>query len=429
MSPPLLRIINACDLQDRRGCAVDAATMTQTQALLDQITTGGDDAALALARRFGDLPDGAPAIHTRADLRRALDALPRADRAVLDRTAERIRVFAQAQRASVRDLTVSIAGGEAGHTFVPVSAAGCYAPGGRFPLPSSVLMTAVTARVAGVAAVWVASPKPTAHTLAAAALADADGLLAIGGAQAIAALARGLLGVPRCDVIAGPGNKWVTAAKHLLSGDVGIDMLAGPSELVILADDSADPDIIAADLLAQAEHDDDAVPILVSTSADLVNRVDGALTAQLATLPTASTARAALSNGFAVLADSPAHAAAICDRLAPEHLELLVRNAPSLARTITNAGAIFVDARSAEVLGDYGAGPNHVLPTGGTARFRAGLSVLTFLRCRTWLRVDSPTAAAELIDDAVALARMEGLEAHARSAERRHAPRGDTRVQ
>ena len=341
------------------------------------------------------------------------------EREVLQRVAERIRAFALAQRGCLNDLTLSVPGGEAGHTCIPVRSAGCYAPGGRFPLPSSVLMTAVTARAAGVERVWVASPRPTDATLAAAAIAGADGLRAIGGVQGVAALARGLLGVPEggCDMIVGPGNRWVTAAKLLISGEVGIDMLAGPSELVVLADETADARVVAADLLAQAEHDDDAIPILISTSTTLIAGVVDELQRQLTTLPTHATARGALRNGYAVVASSMEQAAALSDDIGPEHLEIHARDAQRIASGIRNAGAVFIGAGAAEVLGDYGAGPNHVLPTGGTSRFRAGLSVFTFLRARTWIRIDEVARAAPILEDAAALARMEMLEGHARSAE------------
>jgi phosphoribosyl-ATP pyrophosphohydrolase/phosphoribosyl-AMP cyclohydrolase/histidinol dehydrogenase len=225
--------------------------------------------------------------------------------------------------------------------------------------------------------------------------------------------------VPACDAIVGPGSRWVTAAKQLVAGTVAIDMLAGPSELVVLADDSADPAVVAADLLAQAEHDVEALPVLVALAPELPAAVNACLQRQLADLPTAATARAALARGFAVHADDLDHAVALCDRLAPEHLQLLVRDAAALAPRLRHYGALFVGARSAEVLGDYGAGPNHVLPTGGTARSFGGLSVLTFLRVRTWLQLDDSDAARALAADAAALARLEGLEAHARAAERR----------
>jgi phosphoribosyl-ATP pyrophosphohydrolase/phosphoribosyl-AMP cyclohydrolase/histidinol dehydrogenase len=416
---PQLRRLRPGDLAMRARRVIDETTLREAGAILADIDARGDAAVIDHAVRFGDLALGDACVFTPAMLREALVALEPAQRALLERTASRIRDFATAQRACLRDLSVPIPGGFAGHECVPVAAAGCYAPGGRFPLPSSVLMTAVTARAAGVSKVWVASPRPTRATLAAAAIAGADGLLAIGGAQAIGAMARGLMGLPEggCDMIVGPGNRWVTAAKQLVSGEVGIDMLAGPSELLILADGTADADTVASDLLAQAEHDADAVPTLVTTDASLVERVEAALERRLAMLPTATVARAALRNGGAVVAGSLEEAIAACDAAGPEHLEVMTADAAAVAGRVRNAGAVFIGSASAEVLGDYGAGPNHVLPTGGTSRFRAGLSVFTFLRARTWIRIDEPAAATPLYRDAVSLARIESLEGHAQSAE------------
>jgi len=395
---------------------VDAATLAAVAPILDDVRARGADAVRAHGERLGDLTADDPLVLDRAALDAALGQLPADQRALLERTAGRIRAFAEAQRGALAAVDVAVEGGRAGHAVVPMETAGCYAPGGRFPLPSSVLMTAVTARVAGVPHVWVASPRPTPITQAAAAVAGADGLLRVGGAQAIAALAYSAGPVPACDVVVGPGNRWVTAAKQLVAGHVAIDMLAGPSELVVLADASADPELVAADLLAQAEHDPDALPVLVSLDAALSDAVDAAIERQLADLPTAETARAAVSGGLSVVAPDLATACRLCDRLAPEHLQVMLAD-PSAARAqLRHYGALFVGHASAEVLGDYGAGPNHVLPTGGTARHTGGLSVFTFLLVRTWLALDDARA---LAADAAALARLEGLEAHARAAERR----------
>ena len=282
---------------------------------------------------------------------------------------------------------------------------------------SSALMTAVTAKVAGVKHVWLASPDPSRHMLAAAAVADVDGVLAAGGAQAVAAMAYGV-SMPRCDMVAGPGNHWVTGAKMLLMGRVGVDIFAGASELVVLADEAGDPRLVAADLLAQAEHDSAALPVLVTTSASLASRVDEELNRQIAGLPTAETAAAALANGFAVVT-SEDDALRCCQRLAPEHLELHGARADRWAEQLDAYGAVFVGDASAEVLGDYGLGPNHTLPTGGTARFASGLSVFSFLRRPTWIRVQSGPGLDAAARDAAALAGMEGLAAHARAAEMR----------
>jgi phosphoribosyl-ATP pyrophosphohydrolase/phosphoribosyl-AMP cyclohydrolase/histidinol dehydrogenase len=295
-------------------------------------------------------------------------------------------------------------------------------------------MTAIPARVAGVRDVTVVSPKPTRETLAAAAIAGADRVLAVGGAQAIAAAAFGAddehVALGPVDVIVGPGNAYVTEAKRQVSGRVRIDGLNGPSELLVVADASADAGLVAADLLAQAEHDVDARALLIAIDADgrtaFVDAVNDALRVQLATLPTAAVAERALASSWACVARSREEAARLANRVAAEHLQLHVADAEEFAPSVRHAGAVFVGAGAAEVLGDYGVGPNHTLPTGGAARFQAGLSVLDFLRLRTFVAGgggdsggDRGGASAALATDAAALARMEGLEAHARAAERR----------
>ena len=403
----------------RRGAGLDAKTLAAAARIVEAVRKRGEVALRKHAERFGDMSPGAPLYHNRADLARALAGLSPEERTRLERVAARIRAFAVAQRGALGPVRVPVPGGIAEHRIAPIERAGCYAPGGRYPLPSSVLMTVVTARVAGVRDVWVASPRPQAVSLAAAAIAGADGVLAVGGAQAIAALAYGAGPIAPRDVIVGPGNRWVAAAKQLIAGTVAIDMLAGPSELIVFADESADPATVAADLLAQAEHDPDALPVLVTVDATLVERVEQELACRLGDLPTADVARAALTHGGAIVVSSVADGVAACDAIAPEHLQLELRDADAVAPRLAHYGALFIGAGSAEVLGDYGAGPNHVLPTGGTARFSGGLSVYTFLRVRTWLRIVDSGAARPLVEDAVWLGRAEGLEAHARAAERR----------
>lgn len=348
----------------------------------------------------------------RNDLRAAFEGLDPADSELLLRVHRRIEKFARAQREGLSDLNIAIEGGQAGHRWIPVNSVGAYAPGGRYPLPSSVLMTVTPARIAGVTSVWVASPRPSQLTLAAAWVAGADGLLAVGGAQAVAALAFGTV-TPSCDLIVGPGNKYVTAAKKQLFGEVGVDGLAGPSEILVIADQHADAALVAADLLAQAEHDVDAIPALITTSADLADRVDAEIENQLADLPSASVARAAMDNGVCVIVEDLMRAAGVSDTLAPEHLAIHTSDPRATALLVRNYGSIFVGDTAAEAFADYGAGPNHVLPTGGGARYSGGLSVMTFLKASTWLTIDKPE---DLIEDTARLARLEGLEAHARSA-------------
>lgn len=414
-----MRRLTAEEIRCRDRTAVDREALLAAAVIVEEVRIEGEAAVRRHGQRFGEISAGEGLVVGRPELDSALEQLPPADRFVLERTAERTEVFARAQRDSLSEVTLDIAGGRAGQLVAPVERAGCYAPGGRYPLPSSVLMTAVTARVAGVQSVVVASPRPAAVTLAAAAVADADALFVVGGAHAVAALAYGIEGVQPCDVVVGPGNRWVTAAKQLVSGRVGIDILAGPSELVVLADDTADPGTVAADLLAQAEHDPEALPVLVTTSEALAEAVEAEIDMQLADLDTREIAEAALENGFLTVVSDLGSAISVCDQLAPEHLQVMTEEPEKIAAMLDHWGGLFVGPGSAEVLGDYGAGPNHTLPTGGVARYRGGLSVLDFLRVRTWLEIDDPGAARQMTEDAVALARLEGLEAHARAAERR----------
>jgi len=414
----ILPIRNAHDLASR-GAELPPEALRAAREIIAAVRSDGEPALRRFTEQFGERRPGDPLVLDRPVLQRALDGLDRADRERLERVADRITRFARAQRATLADCTIPIPGGQAGHLVVPIERAGCYVPGGRYPLPSSALMTAIPARVAGVREVWIATPRAHPVTLAAAALAQVDGVLVAGGAHAIAALAFGAGPVPAMDMVVGPGNVFVTAAKQFVAGHVGIDMLAGPSELVILADDTADPALIAADLLAQAEHDELAVPILVTTAASLVDQVEVELARQLENLPTAGVARTALSNGGVMICATLDQACAMVDRLAPEHLEILATEPASLRDRLRHWGAAFLGAGAGEVLGDYGAGPNHTLPTSRAARFTGGLSVFTFLRVRSWMAVDDPVAAAVLAEDAEWFGRLEGLEGHARAAARR----------
>merc|ERR1711865_868061 len=391
MSTTLRRV----DHTSIRGLApdpVDPEARKIAENVLHEVKTRGEEAVREFATKFGDIVEGAPMVFLPAQLKEAL--VP---------------------------ITVDIPGGKAGHYVDAVERAGCYAPGGRYPLPSSILMTAVTARVAGCKEVYVASPRPVTATLAAAHIAGADALLCVGGAQAIAAFAYGAGDlIPPCDAVCGPGNKFVTAAKSLVAGKVAIDMLAGPSEVLVLADETADAAVVAADMLAQAEHDVTAVSELVTTSEELLNKVEVELFKQLAVLPTADVAREAIKkNGWACLCPTMEVAVNVCNVAAPEHLEVQTANAPEVAKGLQHYGGLFIGDGCAEVVGDYGAGPNHTLPTGGTARSSGGLSVFTFLRIRTWMQIDDATESQDLLRDASVLGRMEGLIGHAQAAEMR----------
>ena len=415
----MIKQIKASDFSaDNLTHSIDAQTLAQSQKIVDDVRTGGIDAIRNYALQFNERSIDQPIIIERADLEAATGRIDRSDLELLNRVAKRIGDFATAQLNSISEISVLVPGGLAGHTIEPIVNAGCYAPAGRFALPSTVLMTAVTARVAGCQNIVVASPNPSDMILAAAFVGGADAVLAIGGAHAIAAMAYGFEGFERRDMIAGPGNRWVTAAKKIVNGDCGIDMIAGPSELALVADQTADPKTVAADLLAQAEHDVDARPFLILTDDSIAEAVKQELARQLDELPTAEVARVSLANnGAIVICDGVEEAIEICNRLAPEHLELHLADAENVARQIRHAGCIFIGHQSAEVFGDYGVGPNHTLPTSGTARFTAGLNVFTFLRIRTWLNLDA--APQSLVDDTARLAEIEGLIGHQRSGLRR----------
>ena len=414
----LLKTIKASDFQpDAAPRPLDEATLAAADSIVSGVRDGGREALIEYARKFDGHVDGQPLLLERDALEAAKARLDADDLALLERVADRVRMFAQAQLDALSELEMDVPGGKAGHSIVPVQRAGCYAPAGRYALPSTVIMTVVPAVVAGCGQVVLATPGTSDLMLAAAAVAGADRVLAVGGAQAIAAMAYGFDGFERCDVIVGPGNRWVTAAKKIVSGDCGIDMLAGPSELVLVGDESSEPATVAADLLAQAEHDEDARAFLVTTDRDLIQKVVAELEQQLEVLPTAATAKVALGNGAAVLCDSVEQVIATCNALAPEHLELHCNDSQAVADKIVNAGCMFIGHQSAEVFGDYGVGPNHTLPTAGTARFSAGLNVFTFVRVRTWLKLDA--APQSLVDDTARLAELEGLVGHQRSALKR----------
>lgn len=417
MSAPL-PVKAASDVIRERRSPVSAEILRQAADIVETVRSEGEGALRRYSEGFGDISEGQQIVLDRSDLLSAVDEIDGETRDLLERIAGRVRDFATAQLGSIAAIDVAVDGGRAGHRLNPVRSVGAYAPGGRHPLPSSVLMTVIPARVARVDQVWVASPRPTPVTLAAAGIAGADGLITIGGAQAIAALAFGTVS-PACDLVVGPGNTWVTAAKKHLYGEIGIDGLAGPSEIVVIADRDADPALVAADLLAQAEHDPMAEPILIATDTALLDSVQLELSQQLQDLPTASVARSALSRGFAVAVDSIEDATSISEHLAPEHLALHVADPDELSKNLSAYGSLFIGDASAEALADYGVGPNHVLPTGGGARFQSGLSVFTFLRTPTWLRIVDASATSQ---DAALLARLEGLEAHARAALRRSSP-------
>jgi histidinol dehydrogenase len=407
----------AAFLATKREIAEDVEQAVR--AIIADVRTNGDRALVELSRKF----DRIDLIKTGFQVSRAeLDAATKAcDRRALDAlklARERIEAYHRRQKPSDDRYTDPL-GVELGHRWTAIEAVGLYVPGGTAAYPSSVLMNAVPAKVAGVPRVVMVVPAPDGKlnplVLAAAELAGVDEIYRIGGAQAVAALAYGTETIKPVAKIVGPGNAYVAAAKRVVFGTVGIDMIAGPSEVLILADSSSNPDWIAADLLAQAEHDTAAQSILITADPALADKVESAVAAQLATLPRGAVAGASWRDfGAIILVRTLDDAVPLVDALAPEHLEIETTDPEVLAGKIRNAGAIFLGAHTPEAIGDYVAGSNHVLPTARSARFSSGLGVLDFMK-RTSILKCGPDQLAALGPLAIALGEAEGLDAHARS--------------
>lgn len=397
----------------------DADVARDVRTIVASIRDEGDAALHAFTRKFDrhDLNETGWRIE-RADWLAAYEALDAPLREALDLAAARITAYHEQQRPADSD-TTDDAGVRLGARWNAIQAAGIYIPGGRAAYPSSVLMNAIPARVAGVERLVMVTPTPDGEAnrlvLAAAHIAGVDELWRVGGAQAIAALAYGTGRIAPVDVITGPGNAWVAEAKRQLYGLVGIDMVAGPSEVVVVADGKNRPDWIAADLLAQAEHDPTSQSILFTDDAAFAKAVADEVDLQIGQLATAQVARASWdANGAIIVAATLEEAIPLVDRLAPEHLELACDDPRALFDRVRHAGSVFLGRHTPEAIGDYVAGPNHVLPTGRRARFASGLSVLDFMKRTSFLEV-GPESLAAIGPAAVALAEAEGLPAHARS--------------
>jgi histidinol dehydrogenase len=392
--------------------------------IVADVAKEGDDALLRLTNELDerDVSDAASLRVSEQEIAQALGSIDEKVRIALETAAERIRVFHERQQVSSWQYEDE-EGNTLGQRISPLDSVGIYVPGGRASYPSSVLMNAIPAKVAGVGQIAMVAPAPRGEmnrvVLAAASLAGVDDVFAVGGAQAVAALAYGTSTVPRVDKIVGPGNRYVAEAKRQVFGRVGIDMVAGPSEILIIGDGSVDPEWIAMDLFAQSEHDEYAQAILISPDADYLNAVADVLERLLPTLSRREIVRASLKNRGALIKVPDMDAAVgLSNRIAPEHLELAVSEPEALVVGIRAAGAVFMGAMSSEALGDYCAGPNHVLPTAGSARFASPLGVYDFQRRSSVIHM-SEAGAQALGEVASVLADAESLEAHGLSAKKR----------
>ncbi len=403
-----------------RSVALDAQLMSDVEKIVADVRTRGDAALIEYAERFDRVKLTEAQLRIdESQLREAAKQVDDKLLAVLREAIANVRLFHERQRESSWEIQPAD-GVRLGQSITPIDRAGLYVPGGTASYPSSVIMNVVPAQVAGVKRIIVATPPNslTQNPAVAAALVElgVTEVYAVGGAQAIAALAYGTETVPAVDKITGPGNRYVAAAKKLVFGVVGIDSIAGPSEVVIIADETARADFVAADLLAQSEHDEDASAVLITTSESLAHEVSAEVDRQLATLPRKDVAEKSLGNfGALIVVSRLEEAVAIANDLAPEHLEIITRDDDAVGEQIRNAGAIFFGAYTPEAVGDYFAGPNHVLPTGGAARFSSALGVCDFIKRTSVLRYSQEALSAKA-DKIATIAEAEGLTAHARSA-------------
>jgi histidinol dehydrogenase len=402
----------------------DTAVFNTVNEVLNAVRTRGDEAVLEYTKKFDrlDVASMSELEMSAGRLQQALEGIPTEQRAALETAAQRVRQYHDKQRMESWSYTEDD-GTLLGQQVTPLDRAGLYVPGGKAAYPSSVLMNAIPAKVAGVEELIMVVPTPDGTVnelvLAAAAIAGVDRVFTIGGAQAVAALAYGTQTIPQVDKIVGPGNIYVATAKRMVFGTVGIDMIAGPSEILVVCDGETDPDWIAMDLFSQAEHDEDAQSILLCPDAGYLDKVAASMDKLMAEMPRAEMITTALKDrGALIKVKDLDEAVDIANIIAPEHLELSVAEPAAMSKKIRNAGAIFMGRYTAEALGDYCAGPNHVLPTSRTARFSSPLGVYDFQK-RSSLIMCSPEGSAELGKVASTLAHGEGLTAHARSAEYR----------
>lgn len=402
------RLRPLCERSAETPASIEAAA----RDVIHQVRRRGDAAVRELTEKFEKRTLDALELPRATWMEQASHVAPGV-RLAIERAAARVRRFHEREKYAGFEITED--GARVGMRVAPLARVGLYVPGGTARYPSTVIMTAVPAKVAGVREVVMTTPGPSPETLAAALEAGVDRVFVIGGAQAVAALAYGTESVPRVDKIVGPGNAYVAAAKRLVFGDVGIDSIAGPTELVVAADDSVNAAWVAADLLAQAEHDTLAVPILIALGREVGQKIAAEVERQVKLLPRREIAEAALrDHGAVVVVDSVDEVVRVMNLLAPEHAEIAMRDARAIGEKITTAGALFLGAHTPESVGDYVAGPSHVLPTGGSARFFSPLGVADFVKRTSLIEYDA-AALREQGGDIEALAKVEGLEAHGRA--------------
>ncbi len=395
--------------------------LESVSAIICDVKKRGDAAVKEYSQKFGD----GELINlevSQEEIEKAFSETPEEIINALKQAIANIKNFAETQFSAIKEIETDINGIKLGHKIIPLEKIGAYVPGGNYPLPSSVIMSAIPAKVAGVKEVIVCSPKIQPATIAACKLSGVDKIFRIGGVQAIAGMAYGTETIPKVDKITGPGNKYVTAAKKEVYGVCGIDFLAGPSEVMVIADETANSSFVAADLLAQCEHDPDARAYLITTSEKFAQEVLEKVDEFLKKLETKQIASQSIAKSIIIIVDNMEQALQIANKKAPEHLEICYINAEKDIDKYKNYGSLFIGNYSAEVLGDYCSGTNHILPTNGVARYTGGLSIFDFIKIQTYQKISKEAAQNNLCNIASTLANIEGLMAHKLSADLRNSP-------
>ena len=410
-----MRICNYKELDDSFFSKIEFESIESVNEIINAVRQNGDNAVREYAQKFGD-GDLSSFKLTEQEIEETIKQVDEKTIETIKYAIKNVKEFAKAQLSSVKELEIEVAGNILGHKIIPLDSVGCYIPGGNYPLPSSAIMTVVPAKVAGVKRVVAMSPKIQPVTVVAAHLAGADEIYRIGGVQAVAAMAYGTETINKVNKIVGPGNKFVTSAKKQVFGECGIDFLAGPSEVLIIADETAKPEFVAADMLAQCEHDKDARAFLICFSEDFARRVDEKAKEYLACLETKDIAKVAYEKSMAVVVEYLDDAVELSNRKAPEHLELCLENAENLINKFTNYGSLFIGNYSAEVFGDYVSGTNHTLPTNQVAKYSGGLSVFDYIKIQTY-QIISSKGIKETAQRASHLAEKEGPFAHKLAAD------------
>lgn len=413
-----MNIFEIENLSDDFFQKIEFESISSVNEIISDVRKNGDEALIRYSKQFGD-GEITNIKLSETEIEEAISKISSETLDAINFAIKNVREFAQKQLDCISNLDTTVGGAKLGHRIVPLDSVGCYIPGGNYPLPSTAVMTIVPAKVAGVKKVVAVSPKIQPVTIAACKLAGSDEIYKVGGVQAVAGLAYGTQTLPKVNKIVGPGNKFVTAAKKQVFGECGIDFLAGPSEVLIIADESAKPEFVAADMLAQCEHDKDARAYLICLSKDFAQKVKIKAKEFLTTLPTADIAKISFEKSIAVIAKSLDEAIELSEKRAPEHLEICFEDAQNRIEKFKNYGSLFVGNYSAEVFGDYASGTNHTLPTNQVAKYSGGLSVFDYVKIQTYQILNKENIS-EIANSASILAKNEGLFAHKLAADIRN---------